>query len=190
MNKKKLIQSLLIILIVLISWLFYFFYLKKDLPDTLIDNTPKKETNNSKNLIKNLVYESKDGVGRKYIIKSNEGVIEDENTNVISMTDVTAQIILLDGSIVYISAKNAIYNSSSYNTKFEENVKLNYLEHVVKSDNLDLLFDINILEAYNNLVYKNLDITMYADKLELDLISKDSKIYNFDKGKVKIISIK
>lgn len=190
MNKKRLIQSILVILIILISWFFYNNYLRKKLPETSSTTPLEKEISDAKNLMKNIVYESEDNIGRKYIIKSEQGIIDDENTNIIFMTNVSARIILLDGSVIYIFAKNANYNNNTYNTKFEKDVKLNFLDHQVTSNNLDLFFDINILEAYNNLVYKNSDITMYADKIDLDLISKNSKIYKFNEEKVKIISIK
>ena len=160
------------------------------MPETLSTNPFEKEISESKNLMKNIVYESEDSAGRQYIIKSEQGVIDDESTDIIFMTNVSAKIILLDGTVVYISAQNANYDNNTYNTKFEKNVKLNFLDHKVTSNNLDLFFDINILEAYNDLVYKNSDITMYADKIELDLISKNSKIYKFNEEKVKIISIK
>ena len=192
MRNKRLIQFLLILSIILVSWFFYSAYLKKNqiknLTNTKISN--EKEIDQSKNSIKNIIYESEDSVGRKYVIKSEEGIINDENTDIIFMTNVSAQIILLDGSIIFISAKNANYDNNSFNTKFEKEVKLNFLDHKVASDNLDIFFDINILEAYNNLVYKNSDIVMYADKITLDLISKNSKIYKLDEGKVKILSLK
>ena len=43
------------------------------------------------------------------------------------------------------------------------------------------------LEAYNNLVYRNSEIDLKADKVELDLLTKNSKIFMFDNSKVKII---
>ena len=43
------------------------------------------------------------------------------------------------------------------------------------------------LEAYNNLVYRNSDINLIADKVELDLLTKNTKIFMFDNSKVKII---
>ena len=50
--------------------------------------------------------------------------------------------------------------------------------------NLNIFFDKNLIEAFNNLNYKNLDIIMLADKIEIDLLTKNSKIYNFKDNKV------
>ena len=43
-----------------------------------------------------------------------------------------------------------------------------------------------MLEAYNDLTYKNSDIIMIADKVEIDLLNKNSKIFNFNEDKVQI----
>ena len=39
-------------------------------------------------------------------------------------------------------------------------------------------------------VYKNFDLNLIADKVEIDLISKDTKISNFDDTKIKIFKKK
>ena len=88
------------------------------------------------------------------------------------MKNVTANIILADGSIIYISSKEAKYNNKSYNTNFVKNVKLDFLDHNLFSQNLDLIFDRNKIEVYNDLVYKNLDLTMIADKEEIEMLTK------------------
>ena len=44
---------------------------------------------------------------------------------------------------------------------------------------------------YNNIIYQNSDTKLLADKLEIDLITKDSKIImNDKKSKIKIIKKK
>ena len=47
-------------------------------------------------------------------------------------------------------------------------------------------FEKNILEAFNNLTYENIDLIMNADKIILDINSKDTKIFNFNEKKVRI----
>ena len=56
------------------------------------------------------------------------------------MTDVNAKIILLDGSIIYINSLNAEYNTVNYDTKFQNNIKLNFLEHNIFCNNLNIFF--------------------------------------------------
>ena len=104
------------------------------------------------------------------------------------MTKVNAEIFLLDGSIIYINSLNAEYNNQNYDTKFYRSVKLNFLEHSITCNNLNIFFEENLIEAFDNLNYKNLDLIMLADKIEIDLLTKNSRIYNFDKGNVIIKS--
>ena len=96
------------------------------------------------------------------------------------MTNVNAKIILLDGGIIYINSLKAEYNSSSYDTKFNKNVELKFSEHIIFCQNLNIFFQENLIEAFNDLTYKNSDIIMLADKIEIDLLTKKSKIYNFE----------
>ena len=72
----------------------------------------------------------------------------------------------------------------SYDTKFYNEIKLNFLEHDIFCDNLNIFFKENLIEAFNNLNYKNLDIIMIADKIEIDLLTNNSKIYNFNENSV------
>ena len=186
MKSKILIQFFLFLIVILISSVDYLNYFKKN--NTLQSNLSKKNLNKIEkdNIIKKLEYKSNDEQGRKYIIKSEKGSIDQNNSDIIFMENVNARIILEDGTIVYISSNKAIYNNKLFNTNFEDNVKLKFLSHNLSSENLDLVFDENKIEVYNNLIYKNLDLTMIADKIEIDMITKYSKIFNFDEDKVKI----
>ena len=186
MKSKILIQFFLFLVVILISSVVYLNYFKKN--NTLQSNLSKKNLNKIEkdNIIKKLEYKSNDEQGRKYIIKSEKGSIDQNNSDIIFMENVNARIILEDGTIVYISSNKAIYNNKLFNTNFEDNVKLKFLSHNLSSENLDLVFDENKIEVYNNLIYKNLALTMIADKIEIDMITKYSKIFNFDEDKVKI----
>ena len=188
MQKKILIQISLVLVILIISLMVYsnYFSVKEIISSEKKIDISEEERNN---LIKELEYESSDAEGRKYIIKSDEGSIDENNSEIILMKNVTANIILADGSIIYISSKEAKYNNKTYNTNFTKSVKLDFLDHNLFSQNLDLIFDRNKIEVYNDLVYKNLDLTMIADKVEIDMLTKYSKIFTFDDNKIKIEKI-
>ena len=62
---------------------------------------------------------------------------------------------------------------------------LDYLDHKLNAKNIDIFFEDSKLEAYNDLIYKNLDINLIADKVEMDLLTKDSKIFMFDNSQSK-----
>ncbi len=187
MRKQILIQIFLSILVFIILAIVYQKYFKTELnKDTVInENTPKnKERNSEENNLINITYESVDRKGKKYIITAETGNFEEDEPDLIYMTNVNAKIILLDGSIIYINSLKAEYNSSSYDTKFSQNVELKSLEHIILCQNLNIFFQENLIEAFDDLTYKNSDIIMLADKIEIDLLTKNSKIYNFNNSNV------
>ena len=191
MNNKTLLQVFLILLVLFLIIFFYFnYFYKKD--SRLVSNQNEIINNNNLKLndgstIKEILYESYDNKGNKFVIKSESGSFDEKKKNEIYMVDVEAKIILVNGDFIMLLSDNAKYNSINSNTKFINNVKLAYLNHRVSSDNIDVIFTKSKLEAYNNLIYKNSDIDLSADKVELDLLTRNTKIFMFDNSKVKII---
>ena len=54
------------------------------------------------------------------------------------MKNVQAEIRLNNGDVIYLKSQNAIYNTVNSNTQFVNNVKLKYLEHEMKANNIDV----------------------------------------------------
>ena len=182
MRKEILIQILLSILVLAIFISVYQKYFKKELKENIITN--KKDNTKKENNLVNITYESIDKVGKKYIITAETGNVKEEEPDLIYMTKVIAKVFLLDGSVIYINSLNAVYNTINYDTKFYKEVELKFLEHNIFCENLNVFFKKNLIEAFNNLNYKNLDFVMFADKIEIDLLTKYSKIYNFNEKNV------
>ena len=185
MKKKIYIQFFLISLILLIIFVIYQKYFKESFK---AKNIQKKDEIiiEENNVINNITYESIDNKGRRYIIKSESGTFDEKKPQLIFMSNVNAKVTLLDKSVIYINSKEAEYNNITYDTKFYGDVDLEYLEHSMLCNNLNIFFKENLLEAFNDLTYKNSDIIMFADKIEMDLLTKNSKIFKFDENKVKI----
>ena len=188
MRLKIFIQFFLLFIIILISSIIYQNYFNK-IETNSLNGVNEKINHSEGNVIKELEYESSDDIGRKYIINSDEGIIDKNDSDIVLMKKVKARIVFADGSVVYISSDKAKYNNKSFNTNFEKNINLNFLNHDLTSQNLDLFFDKNKIEVYNNLIYKNSDLTMTADKIEIDMLTKFSKIFTYDESKVKIEKI-
>jgi len=186
MRKEIAIQIFLTILVLIILVFVYQKYFKREFDENVVVNKDKN-TNEENNLV-NIVYESIDKEGRKYIITAETGNFKEEEPDLIYMTTVEAKIFLLDGSVIYIDSLNADYNTMNYDTKFYNKVKLNFLENNIICNNLNIFFKDNLIEAFNDLNYKNLDIMMFADKIEIDLLTNNSKIYNFNENSVIIKS--
>jgi len=190
MFKKTLLQLFLFSIIIIISIVFFkTYFLEKDLK---INTDIKKNTliQNKSNLIHNVEYISKDQMGNAYIIKSEQAEIDEINPELIILKNVVAIINLSNSTPIKVYSDNAIYNNINYDTNFYSNVVVTYTEHRITSENLDLIFNKNLATITNNITYKNLNAVLEADKIEIDLITKNSKIsMNNKSDKVNIISI-
>lgn len=185
MRNKILLQIFLSFIILLIIYFLYSNYFKSD--DFINEsNKENQEKIIDENQIKNIKYESTDKIGRKYTIKSRQGKINQKNPNMILLKMVTAEILLLDNTIIFINSDEAKYNNISNDTEFEKNVKLKHENQFLDSDNLNIFFNKNLLEAYGNLIYRNQDFTLKADKIEVSIDTKDFKIYNKSDKKIQI----
>ncbi len=182
MRKEILIQIFLIILVLIILIFIYQKYFKEESSESVAIS--KDENTKTENNLINIEYESIDREGRRYIITAETGDFKEEESELIFMTNVNAKILLLDGSVIHVSSLNAEYNTLIYNTKFYKEVKMKFLEHRIFCENLNIFFDKNLIEAFNDLNYKNSDIIMLADKIEIDLLTKNSKIYNFNENNI------
>ena len=99
------------------------------------------------------------------------------------LTNVQGKFLLKNSEIIIITSKKANYDSVNYNTNFYQNVLITFDGHQINSDNFDLFFDKKLGTIYNNITYKNLSTTLLADKIDIDIITKDSKIYMLEKKK-------
>ena len=195
MNKKVLIQVSLLLVILVTCLFFYRLFFKN--PSIELDNVKENEQNNkilpnkNKNQINDLVYKSNYSGNSKYIITAEFGKFIEDNPDLMLLTNVKGVITLNDSGTIKISSKKASYNSINYDTNFYQNVLITFDNHQIYSDNFDLFFDKKISTIYNNVIYKNLNTTLHADKIDIDLITKDSKIYMLNKSKkIKIKNLK
>ena len=89
----------------------------------------------------NITYDAKDLNNNHYVVKSEFGEFNQNNPDIILMTNVESTIILENSQIIKINSKRAIYDSLNYNTNFYGGVLVKYGEHNITSDNFDLFFD-------------------------------------------------
>jgi len=196
MYKKIFIQLLLLIILFTIVFSTFFLYFNKK-ENLKISNLPIVEEKESLiddetgTLIKDINYSFSDPVGNYYELLSEVGKVDINNSDKIFMTNVVATIYLVDSSPVKITSKYANYNKINHETSFFENVKVTHLIHKATSENLDISFNDNLASMYNNIVYNKPGTNLKADRLEIDLITKNSKIFMDNKTeKIKIIDKK
>ena len=189
MNKKIAFQITLFLLLLIIIFFFYYkyFFLKESKIDLTIQNQKIETLDSGNNVIKNIRYFSTDKQGNEYLIISEYGEISNKDANIILMKNVTSQINLFKKDTIYINSKFAEYNSLTFDTNFKEDVFLEYSEHKINSENMDLSFKKNFVQIYNNIIYKSPTNELFADKLEIDLLTKNSKIFMYGNEKLKLI---
>ena len=191
---KKLNFKLIISLISSLIIIFLFFIYFEFSSDKLIkedQNLEIKEDNfTNSNVIKDIEYSSKDLKGNEYVILSNEGEIDLNNNDIIFLKDVTAYIKMSkNNETITIVSEFGKYNTINYDTIFSKNVKINYLDNQITSDYLDFSMIKNILIISKNVVYTNPENILKADVIELDTITKDTKIFMYNaKKKVNVKS--
>ena len=196
MYKKIFIQFLLLttIFIIVFSTFFLYFNKKEKLEVSNLPITKEKEMlidDETGTLIKDINYSFSDLSDNYYELMSKVGKIDINNADKIFMTNVVATIYLVDSSPVKITSKYANYNKINHETSFFENVKVTHLIHKATSENLDISFNDNLALMYNNIVYNKPGTNLTADRLEIDLITKNSKIFMDNKTeKIKIIDKK
>ena len=196
MYKKILIQFLLLITIFIIvfSTFFLYFNKKEKLKTSSLPIIKEKKLlidDETETLIKDINYSFFDLSDNYYELMSKVGKININNPDKIFMTNVVATIYLVDSSPIKITSNYANYNKINHETSFFENVKVTHLIHKATSENLDISFNDNLASMYNNIVYNKPGTNLKADRLEIDLITKNSKIFMDNKTeKIKIIDKK
>ena len=83
------------------------------------------------------------------------------------------------GSSEYISiqSKFAKYNTKNFDTIFNDSVTVDYGDHFLKSGFLDLSFENNLVSLYDDVHYQSGISSLKADRAEIDILNKKTKIF-------------
>ena len=187
MQSKKIIK-ILIILILLLSFVFVVYYKFFNVEKIIVSEQIKEEVSNySSNIITDIEYTTTDTDGNEYTITSIQGEIDFNTPNIIFLTKVKALIKLNDSNEITITSEYGKYNSNNFDTIFSKNVIINYLDNKITGEYLDFSFDRNTLIISKKVIYTNLGNIMKADIIEMNIKTKDTKIFMYeDEKKVNI----
>ena len=190
---KKILQLSLFLFLILVSVYFYYEYFKFDEKGDVKNTTElnlEKSNSTKNNLIKNLKYEIQFNDKTMYNITADSSEIKYENDGEIVFMKVVTAVLTDENNItITVTSDDAIYNSTNYNSQFRNNVKIIYLDHIILSDKMDINFDENIANIYDNVFYEGVQGTLKSDNIKINLISKDIEIFMKESNdKVKIIS--
>ena len=105
------------------------------------------------------------------------------------LEDVIAYVYMKDSETIKITSDFGKYNSNNYDTIFSKNVIVTYLDHEITSDYLDFSLLDNLGTMSTNVIYTGKNNKLFADRLEIDISSKDTKIFMNDGEKKVIIKV-
>ncbi len=197
MWKKISIQLILLSIVFFSIFYVYKFYFKSkdnikiDQSDIVQNNSSDDINNNKSNfdidnqnsLIKKLSYFSKDNLGNEYIIESKYSELNLDNVDIISMENVSAKIIMANSKPIYVTSNFAKYNNENYETTFTDNVLIVYLDNKIRCEKFHISIKNNFANVTDNVIYENPNGILIADTIEIDLITKNSKIFMIDENK-------
>ncbi len=142
--------------------------------DNNIKNEKKKlDTKKIKNLVKDVEYTSVDEKGNRFYLLANSGKSNPDNNDILDLDNVRGKIMSDKRDTIYIVSDYAQYNSINLNSKFYENVIINYQDKKINCFNFDINMDTNKAIAYNNVIITDTKSTMRAGIVEFDLKTKN-----------------
>ena len=189
--KKKIILgvSFIILFFSLLTFQYFKSSNEKKIIEKKIELVEKEnlKTNEEKiessNMIEDVSYSAKDIKGNEYFLKATEGIIDQNESNFIFLKSVKAIINLKDFKIVEISSDFGKYNIKNYDTIFSKNVIISYLDNKITGNYLDFSLDKNLMIMSKNVVLKNNKSTLQADVIEVNIETKDIKIFMYEENK-------
>ena len=175
--------------------LLIFFYFKSDSDKKLIEKKKKIELTEKKNIeiteeriessniIEDVSYSAKDTKGNEYFLKASEGTIDQNDSNYIFLKSVNALINLKNYNLVQISSDFGKYNINNYDTIFSKNVIITYLDNKITGDYLDFSWEKNLMIISRDVILKNNKSSLQADVIEVNIETRDIKIFMYEENK-------
>ena len=191
MITKKKVKFFLLFFFLLFLILFIFTKLlhtvepkvnREDIQETENSKNLENQTYNS-NIIKDINYTTKDADGNEYIITALQGEIDFSDPNTLYLINVKALIKLKSSENINITSDFGKYNSENFDTIFSRNVIIKYLSNRITGEYLDFSLNRNSMTISRNVTYNNLKNTLKADVIELNIETKDTKIFMYEKEK-------
>ena len=197
-NQKR-IQIILLALGFFLILLTYFYYPyinenKAVVEKSIDENFPAatKEKNENSTSFESIEYQGIYDLDKTFVVRSEKANINNEEPNIVHMTNMHVVLYLNDGRIVNILSDKGKYNKSNYDCFFEKNVRATDGEVKILSDNLELLGNESSVKIYNNVsIDYPTGSVLNADKIDYDFEKKQFRISMMSEdGKIKMKIIK
>ena len=85
--------------------------------------------------------------------------------------------------MIAISSDFGKYNINNYDTIFSKNVIITYLNNEITGDYLDFSWDKNLMIISKKVSFKNEKNSLEADVIEVNIKTRDVKIFMYEENK-------
>ena len=181
-KKLKIIQLSLLLLALLI---IFFTYSSKNTNNQIFDsiktsekkNTSSEGIDDESNVFYNIEYSGIDLSGNRYILKSEEAKNQKLDESIINMRGVTAFFYFKDDTILEIRSKFGIYNNKTFDMKFDQDIKANYMNSILLANSAEYLNskgslkisgDVNLVHAKGKLAADTLVFDLKKQTLDIE----------------------
>jgi hypothetical protein len=145
------------------------------------------------NVFENISYIGVDASGKQYNVRAKLASIDKNNQDLINLKEVDSDFLLKDGSIIKILSKTGLFNKTTNDILYEQNVKItqrdgvvtaNRTEYLVKSNNIFISGNVIADFVENDLKTKKRRTSQIkADRVIIDTFKKTVEIVMEEKGK-------
>ena len=146
---------------------------KIEIKENKADNIKKREI---KNFVKDVEYTSVDQRGNRFYLLANSGKTNNKNNDILDLENVRGEINSDKRDTIFVTSDYAQYNTTNLNSKFYENVIIDYQDKKISCINFDINMETNKAIAYNNVIITDPKSKMKAGIVEFDLKTKNINI--------------
>ncbi|CAO6132092.1 Lipopolysaccharide assembly, LptC-related [Candidatus Pelagibacterales bacterium] len=145
------------------------------------------------NVFENISYIGVDASGKQYNVRAQLASIDKDNQDLISLKEVDSDFLLKDGSIIKIISKTGLFNKTTNDILYEQNVKITQRDGVVTANRAEYLVKSNNIFVSGNVIgdfiendpktKKRRTSQIKADRVIIDTFKKTVDVVMEEKGK-------
>jgi hypothetical protein len=145
------------------------------------------------NVFENISYIGVDASGKQYNVRAQLASIDKDNQDLISLKEVDSDFLLKDGSIIKIISKTGLFNKTTNDILYEQNVKITQRDGVVTANRAEYLVKSNNIFVSGNVIgdfiendpktKKRRTSQIKADRVIIDTFKKTAEVVMDEKGK-------
>ena len=145
------------------------------------------------NVFENISYIGVDASGKQFNVRAQLASIDKDNQDLISLKEVDSDFLLKDGSIIKIISKTGLFNKTTNDILYEQNVKITQRDGVVTANRAEYLVKSNNIFVSGNVIgdfiendpktKKRRTSQIKADRVIIDTFKKTVEVVMEEKGK-------